>query len=138
MIFTLYIFDRKDQCVYYNEWNRSRPRPENVKGEEKLLAGFLQALKSFVSKTSPFETATFESYTTTTYKLHFFETGTGIKFVLTTDPKTNTLGKELRDMYRDFYVKYVVKNPLYTLGTPITCSAFHMAVDQYIKSLPSF
>lgn len=102
------------------------------------MVGLLKALKSFVSKTAPTESAVFDNYATTTYKLHFFESGTGIKFVLTSDPKTPSLGKELRDIYRDYYVEYISKNPLYRMGGPIECTMFSYAIDKFIKNHSSF
>lgn len=80
----------------------------------------------------------FNSYTTSTYKLHFFESGTGLKFVITSDPKTPSLANELRQIYSDLYVQYISKNPLYELGTPITSSFFLHSVDTFVKGLKCF
>uniref|UniRef100_A0A6B2LPY0 Trafficking protein particle complex subunit n=1 Tax=Arcella intermedia TaxID=1963864 RepID=A0A6B2LPY0_9EUKA len=134
----MYIFDRNDKCIFYREWERSKSRPDNVKEEEQLMVGLLKALKSFVSKTTPTESAVFDNYATSTYKLHYFESGTGIKFVLISDPKTASLGQELREIYRDYYVEYISKNPLYKLGSPINCASFTVAIDKFIKGLTSF
>jgi len=133
-IYTFYIFDNKDKCIFYHEWNRTRP-VENQKEEEQLIIGLLKAINTFVSKTAPSESSQFQNYTTSTYKLHYFETATGLKFVLCTDPKTQSLATELRQIYSDYYVEYLSKNPLYQLGTPITCSLFLHSLDSYIKGL---
>src|SRR5690349_14280670 len=58
----------------------------------------------------------FNSYSTSTYKLHYFETATGLKFVITTDPKVPSLQQYLSKLYSEIYVEYVTKNPLYKLG----------------------
>lgn len=133
-IYTIYIFDNKDKCIFYHEWNRTRP-VENQKEEEQLIIGLLKAINTFVSKTAPSENSVFQNYTTSTYKLHYFETATGLKFVLCTDPKVQSLQNELRQIYSDYYVEYLSKNPLYQLGTPITCSLFLHSLDSYIKNL---
>jgi len=138
-IFTFYIFDRNDRCVFYREWpNRTRPRPSNPMEEEQLMIGLLKALKSFVSKTAPTESAVFSNYTTSTYKLHYFESGTAIKFVLTTDPKTPSQADELREIYANYYVEYISKNPLHKLGGPIECTSFSNAIDKFIKANKNF
>ena len=91
--------------------------------------------RAFIKKTSPVECdGTFKHYTTTAYKLHFFETPTGIKFVLLSEPKVDSLVEELKKLY-SLYVDYVVKNPLYALGDPIECQLFVDNVDSFIKKI---
>jgi len=138
MIFTLYIFDKRDHCIFYREWNRTRGRPDNPKEEEQLLSGMLKALKSFSLKTSPADEATVLSYCTSMYKMHYFESGNGLKFVLMTDPKAANMQSELQTIYTDYFVEYLSKNPLYTVGEPINHVLFQQNVDKYIKSLPVF
>jgi hypothetical protein len=133
-IFTFYIFDAKDKCIFYHEWNRTKP-VENQLEEEKLIIGLLKAIGQFNTKTAPSESSVFQNYTTSTYKLHYFETGTGLKFVLLSDPRTPALAAELRQIYSDYYVEYVSKNPLYQLGTPITCNLFLHSLDSFVKAL---
>lgn len=45
MIYTFYIFNRKGDCVYYEEWNRKRP-PANLAQEQKLMFGLLYVFSS--------------------------------------------------------------------------------------------
>ncbi|PQQ17144.1 trafficking protein particle complex subunit 1-like isoform X2 [Prunus yedoensis var. nudiflora] len=46
------------------------------------------------------------------------ESPSGIKIILVTHPRAGDLRESLKYTY-NLYVEYVVKNPLYTSGTPI-------------------
>ena len=54
----------------------------------------------------------FVTYRTNQYKLHYYETPTGLKFVINTDPLVDSLRVVLRQIYTNFYVEFVVKNAL--------------------------
>ncbi|GFQ08434.1 trafficking protein particle complex subunit 1 [Phtheirospermum japonicum] len=46
------------------------------------------------------------------------ESPSGIKLILVTHPRTSDLRDSLKYIY-NLYVEYVVKNPLYSPGSPI-------------------
>lgn len=50
--------------------------------------------------------ASFISYRTGHYKLHYYETPTSLKFVMVTDTKTNNLRIVLHQIYVSLYVEY--------------------------------
>ena len=77
-------------------------------------------------------------YKTDTYVCHHFETASGIRFVLNTDRDAGDLRPNLRHIYSNIFVEYVVKNPLQKLNDPITCQGFISNLRQYISSLPCF
>ncbi len=54
----------------------------------------------------------FTSYRTPHYKLHLYETITGYRFVLLSDPSADSLRFVLRQLYTGPFVDYVVRNPL--------------------------
>lgn len=54
----------------------------------------------------------FTSYRTAQYKLHLYETLTGYRFVLLSDPSADSLRFVLRQLYTGPFVDYVVRNPL--------------------------
>eukprot|EP01112_Ceratiomyxa_fruticulosa_P012539 TRINITY_DN3473_c0_g2_i1.p1 TRINITY_DN3473_c0_g2~~TRINITY_DN3473_c0_g2_i1.p1 ORF type:complete len:143 (-),score=22.99 TRINITY_DN3473_c0_g2_i1:89-517(-) len=140
MIYNLYIYNRSGTCIYYEEWNRKKPSA-NLAEEQKLMFGMLYSLKAFVTKTSPkpIDPQTgFHYYKTSTYKLHFYETPTCIKFIVLTDPHTPDLREELKKMYSQIFVEYVIKNPLYKLGTIVKCELFIQSLARFIRALPSF
>lgn len=48
----------------------------------------------------------FISYRTGSYKLHYYETPTSLKFVMVTDTKTSNLRIVLHQIYVSLYVEY--------------------------------
>jgi hypothetical protein len=79
-----------------------------------------------------------QSYATSTYRLHYFETATGLRLILITNPKVPSLRECLRQVYSGIYVEYVTKNPVQPLGTPITSTYFSQSLNKYIRGLPYF
>jgi hypothetical protein len=57
---------------------------------------------------------------------------------MTTDPYVGNMQRELSKIYCEFYVEYVIKNPLYQLQEEIKCSLFQNAVEGFISALPNF
>ena len=96
VFYALYLFNRNGKCLYYNECNKRRARRGKPEEEQKTLFGMLHALKSFCNHINPValdanDNEPLYSYTTKGYKLHYFETLSGLRFVLTTDPNIENL-----------------------------------------------
>ncbi|GJU05830.1 trafficking protein particle complex subunit 1 [Tanacetum coccineum] len=134
----IYVFNRNGVCLLYREWNRPL-RTLDSNQDHKLMFGLLFSLKSLTAKMDPSSAekgnlgvpqlpgqgCSFHSFRTNTYKLSFMESPSGIKYlanatqiILVTHPKASDLRESLKYIY-NLYVEYVVKNPLYTPGTPI-------------------
>lgn len=138
-VFNLYIFDRNCTCLYYKEWTRNKEAGISQEEEFKLMYGMIFSIKSFLSRLSHKSSKeNFLSYTTSKYKLHYFESGTGLKFVFNTDLSVGNLSEELWHMYSKIYVEYVIKNPLILPGEKITSQLFTSKLDAYIQSLPFY
>jgi len=104
--------------------------------------GLLYSTKAFVKMLTPrkldeTETEPFSSFTTKEYKLHYLETLTGLRFALTSDPSVGKITDQLRTFYK-LYVDYVLKNPLYTLGTVIDTPLFVQKLSTMVEALPYF
>ncbi|KAF9603777.1 hypothetical protein IFM89_037863 [Coptis chinensis] len=127
----MYVFNRNGVCLLYREWNRPL-RTLSSQQDHKLMFGLLFSLKSFTAKMDPTNVdkgnlgvpqlpgqgCSFHSFKTNTYKLTFMESPSGIKIILVTNPRIADLRDSLKYIY-NLYVEYVVKNPLYSPGTPI-------------------
>lgn len=89
-------------------WNDGTRKKIQPLPSSSLLLSFLLSTACIFSPSSD----GFLAYRTSTYKLHYFETPTGLKFVMNTDPHTDSLRLVLRQIYVQMYVEYVVRNPL--------------------------
>lgn len=77
-------------------------------------------------------------YRTNVYKLHYFETASGLKFVLTTDANVGNMRDVLQRIYSQLYVEYVAKNPLARLEDKIESELFVKNLDKFVRALPVF
>ena len=103
------------------------------------MYGMIFSIKSLASRLSTVSTKeSFTSYTTTKYKLHFFETATGLKFVLNTDTSVGSLNDVLQHIYSNIYVEFIVRNPLCKPGEWLDSELFCSELDSYVKSLSCF
>uniref|UniRef100_A0A8C4X1N9 Trafficking protein particle complex subunit n=1 Tax=Eptatretus burgeri TaxID=7764 RepID=A0A8C4X1N9_EPTBU len=107
--------------------------------EFKLMYGMLFSLKSFIKKLSPTDVKEgFLSYQTSKYKLHYYETPTGIKIVMNTDIAVGNVRDVLQRAYSTIYVDFVVRNPLCSLDEPIQSELFKQKIDAFVRGLPFF
>jgi len=125
--------------VYYQEWNRNaEPDPVRIMEDTKLMYGMLYSLRQFCSKmsTNHDERTALRGYKTSTYKLHYYESLTGVKFIMLTDPSAALMQEQLATIYREIFVEYVIKNPLYKLDSDtIKCDLFQSKLLDYLKLL---
>ncbi|KAB7495538.1 Trafficking protein particle complex subunit 1 [Armadillidium nasatum] len=136
------------------------PREE----EAKLMYGMVYSLKSFVWKVSPVDLKEgYYCFSSDKYRLHFYESPTKLKMIMTTDltaqgikellhqiytqkphrvtlviNKKNCTGKDKHHQFVSIYVEYVVMNPLCTVDKPIESELFSSKLDEMIKQHPSF
>lgn len=138
-IYNLYIYDRNCSCICYKEWVRQKDVGISQDEELKLMYGMVYSLKSLVNRLSPSNSRDgFLGYTTDKYRLSVFETPTGMKFLLNTDHKTPECRDILQQVYSKLYVEYVVKDPLYKIGSKVDSELFLSKLDAFIQSLPFF
>ncbi|KAL7751014.1 MutS protein msh4 [Sorochytrium milnesiophthora] len=122
-IYSLYIFDRHCHCIYSDTYVASSGDAPTLPPEEhaKLVYGVIYSVRNMVNKlrlATPTIDSPFHAYSTSVYKLHYYETPTSLKFVLMTSPSMDTYSTRdlLKTIYRDIYVEYVAKNPLATMS----------------------
>ncbi|KAJ6653198.1 hypothetical protein lerEdw1_010071 [Lerista edwardsae] len=104
-------------------------RPRLSSNEKLMLASMFHSLFAIGSQLSPEQGSSgIEMLETDTFKLHCFQTLTGIKFVVLADPRQSGIDSLLRKIY-EIYSDFALKNPFYSLEMPIRCELF----DQNLK-----
>jgi len=68
---------------------------------------------------------------TSRFLMTCFQTPTGSKFLLFTEPAHSNTDVILRKCY-ELYSDYVMKNPFYSLEMPIRCEKFERAVQGWV------
>lgn len=108
--------------------------------EAKLVYGVILSLRHMVKRLSRRDEQ-FTSYRTSTYKLHLYETLSGYKFVMLSDPSAEGLRFTLRQIYSGPFVDYIVRNPLVPMDSReqgIDNEHFRATVDRMIRGLSVF
>ncbi|KAF8653588.1 hypothetical protein AX16_003866 [Volvariella volvacea WC 439] len=108
--------------------------------EAKLVYGVILSLRNLIKKLSG-KDEQFVNYRTSTYKLHLFETQSGYKFVMLSDPTADSLRFVLRQVYVGPFLEYVVRNPLVTMDSKtrgIDNEYFRASVDRLVRGLSIF
>lgn len=142
-IYCFYLFDRRGVCLCYREWARAQS-VHTREDDQKTMFGMLFALRNFAAKLAPAGVSPADAaprlFKTDVYALHYFETPTGLRFVLTTsrDAGAPDIVDRLRDIYADIFVEYVIRNPLYVTGTPIVSDLFTSKLDAFVQALSCF
>ncbi|KAJ5233121.1 Transport protein particle subunit trs23 [Penicillium chermesinum] len=73
-----------------------------------------------------------ESLETEKFRLTCFQTLTGTKFLLFTDPTSGTVDTVMNKVY-ELYADYVMKNPFYQLEMPVRCEAFDRHLGAWLR-----
>ncbi|TCD69810.1 TRAPP subunit bet5 [Steccherinum ochraceum] len=108
--------------------------------EAKLVYGVVISLRNMVKKLSG-KDELFVNYRTSSYKLHVYETLSGYKFVMLSDPNADSLRFVLRQIYAGPFLEYVVRNPLVFMDSKergIDNEYFRTSTDRMIRGLSVF
>ncbi|KAF2729678.1 Sybindin-like protein [Polyplosphaeria fusca] len=69
---------------------------------------------------------------TSHFRVQCFQTQTGTKFLLFTEPQQPNIDSMMRKIY-ELYADFVMKNPFYTVEMPIRCEKFDRGLDGFVK-----
>ncbi|CAI4229265.1 unnamed protein product [Auanema sp. JU1783] len=131
-LFNFYLFNKEGVCVFYKEWKREKQSGMPKSEEFKLMFGMLLSLKSFSERLTPRDgNHTVKFYRTSTYKMNFLETTTGLKMVLNSDPGANGMPELMRQIY-EIFVDTVMKNPLVDTTKVLTSELFSSRLDDIV------
>ncbi|KAG6911127.1 hypothetical protein DXG01_003867 [Tephrocybe rancida] len=126
--------------------------------EAKLVYGVILSLRNMIKKLSGryeavhlrnylkfgcsmFRDEQFVNFRTSAYKLHVYETVSGYKFVMLSDPNTESLRSILRQIYIGPFLEYVVRNPLVKMDSReygIDNEYFRASIDRLVRGLSVF
>ncbi|GAB0100139.1 Trafficking protein particle complex subunit [Sergentomyia squamirostris] len=99
-------------------------RPKMTTNEKIVLASTFYPLFAIASQLSPEpKSSGIEILETETFRLNCFQTLTGVKFILISEPTQTGMEILLKKIY-ELYADYVLKNPFYSLEMPIRCELF--------------
>ena len=125
MIFHLFIYDRHCAPVFVKKYFNGE-YSVNEEDLQKLIFGLVISLKNTMRKLN----SEYICHATDTFKLHYFETATGYKFVLTTSPSETfntspnsaatetSLRTSLLYIYTHYFMPFVIMNPEQKISTP--------------------
>ncbi|KAJ6625590.1 Sybindin-like protein [Mycena sp. CBHHK59/15] len=108
--------------------------------EAKLVYGVILSLRNMVKKLSGRDEQ-FVNYRTSAYKLHVYESVSGYKFVMLSDPAAESLRFILRQIYVGPFLEYVVRNPLVQMDSReygIDNEYFRASIDRLVRGLSVF
>jgi hypothetical protein len=66
------------------------------------------------------------------FRLTCFQTLTGTKFLLFTEPAQPNVDSVIKRVY-ELYADFVMKNPFYTVEMPIRCQKFDAGLDAFVR-----
>lgn len=145
-IFSFSIFDRHCSCIYNRDFQHDTTNKSNQSNSSQLLFGILYSLKTISLKLIDLEDSlpnTLKSFTLGQYRVHYFESLTGLKFILVSDLAIDNLQSVLWELYSKYYLKNVVQNSLSPVeftqvdeGGRICNERFISETDEFIRGLP--
>ncbi|VVC93735.1 trafficking protein particle complex subunit 4 [Leptidea sinapis] len=101
--------------------------------EKIVLASMFYPLFALASQLSPVPKCSgIETLTADTFKLSCFQTLTGVKFILVTEPSMQGSDVVLKRIY-ELYTDYALKNPFYSLEMPIRCELFDTSLHTLLE-----
>ncbi|CCW69470.1 unnamed protein product [Phytomonas sp. Hart1] len=130
MLYSIYIYNRYGDIIFFKEWNRTRSQKD---GEAGLVAGFIYTLQHISSQLSKTGNGGLRAVETPLYKLHYYETLTGYRLALLTKKEVNTalVQSVLAELFREVFSNLVTRNPFYRheQGCLITGPEFEENLD---------
>lgn len=106
-------------------------RPKMTTNEKIFLASMFYPLFAIASQLSPEpKSSGIEVLEADTFRLNCFQTLTGVKIMIVSDPQQTGVEILLKKIY-ELYADYALKNPFYSLEMPIRCELF----DTNLKSI---
>ncbi|XP_072049513.1 trafficking protein particle complex subunit 4-like [Amphiura filiformis] len=109
-------------------------RPKLSTNERIMLASMFHSLYAIGCQLSPeHKSSGIQVLETDAFKLHCFQTLSGIKILVLADPKQAGIEVLLRKIY-EIYSDFALKNPFYSIDMPIRCELFDVNLQAALES----
>lgn len=110
-------------------------RPRMTTNEKIFLASMFYPLFAIASQLSPEpKSSGIEVLEADTFKLHCFQTLTGVKLMVVAEPTQAGMDILLKRIY-ELYADYALKNPFYSLEMPIRCELFDSNLKTVLEQI---
>jgi trafficking protein particle complex subunit 4 len=129
-LYTLYIVNKAGGLIYNRDLS---PVPKLGGNEYLTLASTFHSLHAIAKQLSPVQSGGINSVESVNFTLSCFESPTGIKFFVTSKPKTPDVNGFLKKVY-EYYADFVLKNPFYEIDMPIRIRLFDYSIETYVKN----
>ena len=133
VVYALLIINKAGGLVYNRTFN---PSLTQLSGNDYLvLAGTFHGIHAISKQLSPVtlprNSTGIESLQASRFLMSCYQTPTGIKFLLFTEPAMDPakVEEKMRRLY-ELYAEFVMRNPFYSLEMPIRSDKFERAVAQ--------
>ncbi|KAK4886908.1 hypothetical protein RN001_003179 [Aquatica leii] len=110
-------------------------RAKMTTNEKIFLASMFYPLFAIASQLSPEpKSSGIEVLEADTFKLHCFQTLTGVKMMVVAEPSQAGIDILLRRIY-EIYADFALKNPFYSLEMPIRCELFEVNLKTVLEQI---
>ncbi|KAF1808954.1 sybindin-like family protein [Eremomyces bilateralis CBS 781.70] len=146
VVFTLLIVSKAGGLIYNREFHAGLSKQDT--NELLIIAGTFHGVHAISQKlcpvppaqpppsnipTMPVRPSGIEVMESANFRLQCFQTVTGTKFLLFTEPQQPNIDGIMRRIY-ELYCDFAMKNPFYTVEMPIRCEKFDRGLDGFVKA----
>ncbi|KAJ1937156.1 hypothetical protein FBU59_004839 [Linderina macrospora] len=136
-IHSVFIINKAGGLIYNRDYSTNIAKLSS--NEALILAGTFHGIHALASRISPVSRSEggkdtgIQTIDTANFRIHCYQTATGIKFIAVTDPSYMQLSDVLARMY-GLYSDYALKNPFHNLEMPVRSELFDTKLQQLIQS----
>ncbi|KAG4920490.1 hypothetical protein JHK85_050068 [Glycine max] len=129
-IYSLYIINKSGGLIYYKDYGSAGRMDTN---DSLRVASLWHSMHAISQQLSPVSGCLgIELLQADTFDLHCFQSLTGTKFFVVSEPGAQHMESLLKFVY-ELYTDYVLKNPFYEMEMPIRCELFDINLTQAVQ-----
>ncbi|KFY61286.1 hypothetical protein V496_05091 [Pseudogymnoascus sp. VKM F-4515 (FW-2607)] len=146
VVFALFIVNKAGSLIYQRDFAEGLQKLST--NEYIILAGTFHSVHALTTRLYPLQhnaprgslldrpdpPSGIEVLETENFRLQCFETLTGTKFLIFTEPTQQNVDSILKKIY-ELYADYVMKNPFYQVDNPVRCEVFDRKLVGYVRPL---